>query len=49
MRAIPLSSIMVAVQVAGRRWKSIIKKAYNLAKTKKFYLSKNDACKKLAR
>ena len=48
MRAVPLSSIMIVVQVAGRRWK-VIKKAYDLAKTKKFYLSKNDACKKLAR
>lgn len=26
-----------------------LKKAYDLAKTNKFYLSKNDACKKLAR
>ncbi len=49
MRAVLLPFIMVAVQVAGRRCKSIIKKAYDLAKTNKFYLSKNDACKKLAR
>lgn len=48
MRAVLLSSIMVAAQVAGRRWK-VIKKAYDLAKTNKFYLSKIILVKKLAR
>ena len=44
-----MPSIMEVVQVVGRRCKSIIKKAYDLAKTNKFYLSKIILVKKLAR
>ena len=48
MRAVPLPFITIVMQVAGRRWK-VIKKAYDLAKTNKFYLSKIILVKKLAR
>lgn len=48
MRAVPLSSIMVAAQVAVEDGK-VFKKAYDLAKTNKFYLSKIILVKKLAR